>query len=230
MKLVLSRHGNTFPPGEKAVWIGCRSDLPLVEEGRRQAMRLGAELREAGIVPAAIYCGPLSRTSEYAEIVAAQLDYSVTPIVDAALTEIDYGDWEGLSSEEIRQRFGASMLDDWENDSTWPASTGWQPGEAELARKLESFVSRLACAHAEADTVLAITSNGVLRHFLRLDRDAFVARAQARATKVATGKIGIIEVDESFRRVAVWNEAPEARLFRSASSFSAKRPQPTRSA
>ena len=65
MKLVLSRHGNTFSSGEKAVWIGCRSD-------------------------------------EYAEIVAAQLDYSVTPIVDAALTEIDYGDWEGLSTEEIR--------------------------------------------------------------------------------------------------------------------------------
>lgn len=78
--------------------------------------------------------------------------------------------------------------------------------------------------------MLAITSNGVLRYFLRLDRDAFVARAQARATKVATGKIGIIEVDESFGRVAVWNEAPEARLFRPASSFSAKRPQPTRSA
>jgi broad specificity phosphatase PhoE len=229
MRLVLSRHGNTFSPGDKALWIGCRSDLPLVEQGRRQAMRLGAELRGAGIVPDAIYCGPLARTSEYAQIVATQLDHSVTPTVDAALTEIDYGGWEGLSSEEIRHRFGAGMLDDWENACAWPASAGWKPGEGELARRVESFVSRLA-THGAADTVLAITSNGILRYFLRLDRAAFAARVQARAAKVATGNVCIIEIDASLPRVAVWNAAPEAGLFRSSSSSDAEPPQPIRSA
>jgi probable phosphoglycerate mutase len=213
MRLVLSRHGNTFSPGDKALWIGCRSDLPLVEEGGRQAMRLGAELREARIVPAAIYCGPLSRTAEYAQIVAAQLDHPVTPTVDAALTEIDYGAWEGLGSEEIRLRFGAAMLEAWENDCAWPASASWKPGEDALAHAVESFVSRLARTHGESDTVLAITSNGVLRYFLRLDRDAFAARVQARAAKVATGKVCIIDVETGLPRVTVWNAAPEATLF-----------------
>ena len=48
MRLILSRHGNTFSPGEKAVWVGRRSDLPLVEEGRRQAVRHWARLVSAG--------------------------------------------------------------------------------------------------------------------------------------------------------------------------------------
>jgi broad specificity phosphatase PhoE len=216
MRLILSRHGNTFSPGEKAVWVGRRSDLPLVEEGRRQAVRLGAELQGAGVAPAAIYCGPLLRTTHYAQLVAERFGNFIAPIADEALTEIDYGDWEGLTSHEIVERFGGNALKAWESRSIWPTSAGWLPPEAELARRIEAFVCGLAHAHTEADTVLAVTSNGILRYFLRLDCDAFSAQAQARAIKVATGNICIMDAHEGSHRVITWNATPEAKLFRSA--------------
>jgi len=216
MKLVLSRHGNTFVPGEKAVWVGCRSDLPLVEEGRRQGERLGASLFEAGVTLAAIYCGPLLRTRAYAEVVARELGNTLRPMVDDGLTEIDYGDWEGLSNREIEERFGGAALKAWENKSVWPASAGWNPPEAELARRIEAFARDLAPRHAETDTALAITSNGVLRYFLRLDPAAFEAQLRDRGIKVATGHVCIMEAHEGMYRVVLWNAEPGARLFQMA--------------
>jgi probable phosphoglycerate mutase len=216
MRLILSRHGNTFSPGEKAAWVGRRSDLPLVEEGRRQAVRLGEELQGADVAPAAIYCGPLLRTTHYAELVAERLGNFIAPIADEALTEIDYGDWEGLTSHEIVERFGGNVLEAWESRSIWPTSAGWLPPEAELARRIEAFVCGLAQAYTKSDTVLAVTSNGILRYFLRLDRDAFGAQARARAIKVATGNICIMAAQEGSHRVTTWNATPEAKLLRSA--------------
>jgi probable phosphoglycerate mutase len=36
-RLILIRHGNTFEAGQKAVWVGARSDLPLTMAGEAQA-------------------------------------------------------------------------------------------------------------------------------------------------------------------------------------------------
>jgi broad specificity phosphatase PhoE len=213
MKLILSRHGNTFSPAEKAVWVGRRSDLALVDEGQRQAKRLGEKLLEAGILPTAVYCGPLLRTRNYAEIVIRTLGIALQPIVADSLTEIDYGHWEGLSNREIEDRYGHGPLEAWENHGLWPVAAGWLPAEAQLAQRVNAFASSLVRTHAASDTVLAITSNGVLRYFLRLDPVSFSARAEMRATKVATGHVCIMVLSEARHRVTSWNNAPEAQLF-----------------
>jgi broad specificity phosphatase PhoE len=49
--IVFSRHGNTFAAGERAVWVGARSDLPLVSEGFSQADRVADHIRENGLAP-----------------------------------------------------------------------------------------------------------------------------------------------------------------------------------
>ena len=35
IELLLVRHGNTFAPGDRVVWVGKGQDLPLVESGGR---------------------------------------------------------------------------------------------------------------------------------------------------------------------------------------------------
>ena len=47
-KILLARHGNTFGPGDRIVWVGAQEDLPLVEKGEEQARALGNALRGAG--------------------------------------------------------------------------------------------------------------------------------------------------------------------------------------
>ncbi|MER8824492.1 histidine phosphatase family protein [Mesorhizobium sp. M0991] len=202
MKLILSRHGNTFDPGDKVVWVGRRSDPPLTEVGRRQAQNLGDALCLSGVMLGGLYCGPLRRTRQYAEIIAERIGGAPLPIVDASLAEIDYGAWEGFSSHEIIEQFGGEELEAWERRGAWPESAGWSPPEATLANGVTTFVGQLARTHGKDSAVLAVTSNGVLRHFLRLAGSTLNG-------KVATGHICVLEVLQGNCRVNAWNIAPD---------------------
>ncbi len=61
--LLLARHGNTFAPGQKVVWVGARNDLSLVESGLAQAHVLAEALEKASVKPDAIYAATLKRTT-----------------------------------------------------------------------------------------------------------------------------------------------------------------------
>ncbi|RWO22466.1 MAG: histidine phosphatase family protein [Mesorhizobium sp.] len=209
MKLILSRHGNTFEPGDKVVWVGRRTDLPLTAEGRRQAQHLGNAVRKAGVMLSGLYCGPLQRTRQHAEIIAERIGGSPLPIVDSSLAEIDYGAWEGLSSQEIIAQFGREDLEAWERSCAWPASASWTPSEAMLAHGVTTFVKRLAQMHGRDSAVLAVTSNGVLRYFLQFAVGALMAKMGGQGGKVTTGHICILEVQHGSCRVHAWNIAPD---------------------
>ncbi|MGA9265082.1 MAG: histidine phosphatase family protein, partial [Rhodomicrobium sp.] len=68
MLLLLARHGNTFEPSDKVVWVGARTDLPLTAKGREQAAALGEGLQPMKSVIKRIVSGPLQRTREHAGI------------------------------------------------------------------------------------------------------------------------------------------------------------------
>ncbi|TIP18397.1 histidine phosphatase family protein [Mesorhizobium sp.] len=213
MKLILSRHGNTFESGAKVMWVGRKTDLPLTAEGCRQAEHLGNALSRAGAMLRGVYCGPLRRTRRYAEIVANQIGGTLSPCVDSRLTEIDYGAWEGLTSHEIIVQFGREELEAWEHSSVWPASSGWSPSETSLAHGASAFVEDLARTHGDDSVILAVTSNGVLRYFLRLAENAPNEKTGGRPGKVATGNISILESRDGNCRIHAWNIAPDPHCF-----------------
>ena len=77
-----------------------RNDLPLSRTGRAEAEAGAARAAELGIE--VIVASPLRRTRETAEIVAAAL--GLTPEFDDDLVELDFGEIEGLTFEEARER------------------------------------------------------------------------------------------------------------------------------
>ena len=85
------RHGVTDHNMARLV-MGQR-DIPLNERGREQARRAGRMLRACGI--ASIVASPLSRASETADIIAAELSLTVT-LLDG-LKERHWGEVEGRS-------------------------------------------------------------------------------------------------------------------------------------
>lgn len=95
-RLLLVRHAEADP----ALAGRCfgRLDVPLSAAGRRQADALGAAL--AGIDLAAVYASPLARAFDTAAVVAAPHGLEPTPV--EALRELDFGELEGLSFDEIR--------------------------------------------------------------------------------------------------------------------------------
>ncbi|TFV51914.1 bifunctional RNase H/acid phosphatase [Blastococcus sp. TF02A-35] len=95
----LLRHGQTEHTPERR--FSGRNDLPLSRTGRAEAE--AAAHRLAGLGIEAVIASPLRRTRETAEAVAAVLGLPVE--LDEDLVELDFGDLEGLSADEARQKF-----------------------------------------------------------------------------------------------------------------------------
>jgi broad specificity phosphatase PhoE len=96
-RLTLVRHGET--EGQSSVrYHGC-NDVPLSAHGREQMARARDALSGARFD--AVYASTLSRSVEAASIIAGPT-VGVTRI--SGFDEIDFGEWEGLTAEEIRAR------------------------------------------------------------------------------------------------------------------------------
>lgn len=212
MKIILSRHGNTFNPGEHATWVGSRNDLPLVETGLNQAKILANSLKQAAIFPLAIYCSPLQRTRVYAQVVIEELKLALQPIIDERLNEINYGTWSGLSNEQIRSTFGGQELEAWEKHSQWPSAAGWEGSEQLLAEQVQTFCEDIINQYPSDGTILIISSNGRLRYFLNLVPGEFNQHLTKQTFKVATGNICQLTHSNNKWEINFWNQTPPAGL------------------
>ena len=122
----------------------------LTEAGLRQAEAAAAVLAGRGTVQAVV-SSPLRRCRQTADIVAARLGLAVR--VEDDLRETDFGAWEGLTFDEVRQRHPRDL-------DAWLASDRAAPtgGEsfAEVARRVAVARDRLL-ARYPARTVLLVT-------------------------------------------------------------------------
>jgi probable phosphoglycerate mutase len=95
LEVCLVRHAQSVS-NASGVWQG-QGDSPLSEVGRRQvdALRRALHRERYDLV----LSSDLSRAAETANAAGANVE------LDAAWREIDVGDWEGLTAEEVAQRF-----------------------------------------------------------------------------------------------------------------------------
>ena len=92
----LARHGQTAFNAEGR--FQGHLPVPLDDTGRAQAAELA--VRAAGVELCSLWCSPLARARETADIVAARI--GLQPVEDARFAETDTGDWTGRSFAEIR--------------------------------------------------------------------------------------------------------------------------------
>jgi alpha-ribazole phosphatase len=98
-RVYLSRHGQVY--GYENFPVYGHTDVDLTEVGILQSEHLGDKLRLTNIK--AIYSSDLKRSVISARIIARHHDVPLHVMPE--LREIYFGDWEGLSLSEIRQRF-----------------------------------------------------------------------------------------------------------------------------
>ncbi|MBW5484225.1 histidine phosphatase family protein [Streptomyces bambusae] len=99
-RILLARHGQT-EWARNGRHTG-RTDIPLLEDGRRNALALGERLRRApwdGLPDARVRTSPLSRAAETCRL--AGFGDRAEPW--DALREFDYGAYEGLTTPQILQ-------------------------------------------------------------------------------------------------------------------------------
>lgn len=103
--IILVRHGQTqWNVGEK---FRGRVDLELNETGIKQAELLAEYLADTRID--AVYSSPLKRTLKTSEIVARRHNLKVETRHE--LIDLDYGEWQGLSHEEVKDKYKELYLD-----------------------------------------------------------------------------------------------------------------------
>lgn len=152
-KIYLIRHGQT--DWNRAGKIQGMRDIPLNEAGREQARRLAEGM--AGRPVARVFSSSLQRARETAQILA---DSQGIPLyLVKGLEEISYGDWEGMSMEEIRQRFPNEFAAWWEDSVEGAPPKGESQMDVLIrsARAMEAVKANMAEDSAEA---VAVVSHG----------------------------------------------------------------------
>jgi broad specificity phosphatase PhoE len=138
--LVLVRHGETV--GNSSIRYYGRTDVELSELGRAQmrAVRRWWLRRYGPAGISSVIASPLRRAAEGAAIIA-DADSPIIQIKE--FVEVDFGRFEGLTADEIRERFPADF-ERWNRDRLDPAFA-YPEGEsrAEFARRVERGIQRM---------------------------------------------------------------------------------------
>ena len=150
----MTRHGET--DWNKAKRIQGQTDIPLNERGRRQAEALAGRLKAVRFD--AVYSSDIGRVLETTKIIVSAQDREVPVTALPALRECDYGQWEGLTRDEI----AVCYPEDWR---AWVQNGGiGRPtgGEdyAELMKRAGLLFDRIA---GEEQTILISTHLGPVR-------------------------------------------------------------------
>jgi broad specificity phosphatase PhoE len=157
-KIILVRHGHV--EGISPERFRGRVDLTLTAEGRRQAEVTAHRIR-ATWSPAAVFASPLTRSCATAAAIATPLGLSPRPL--DGLIDIDYGQWQGLTPDEVRVRW-AGLLETWYRAPDWAAIPGGETLQDVLVRTL-SALREVVDGHP-SDTVVLVAHDSVNRVIL----------------------------------------------------------------
>lgn len=208
MQLLLVRHGNTFGPGDKIIRVGSQNDLPLVEKGEAQARDVARFIKDNQIQAKVIFCSSLQRTKSFAQIIIDQLNLKFSPVIDDCLSELDYGDWSGLTNEEIIEQFGEEEFNAWEEKSQMPEKANWGSSETETIQNINTFIEKLENDFQGDETIIVVSSNGLLRYFLKLIPGEFEKRITNNTFKMKTSHISKLIYDNNQWHTEFWNNSP----------------------
>ncbi|MBY4214355.1 bifunctional RNase H/acid phosphatase [Rhodococcus fascians] len=161
-RMLLLRHGQTALSVDRR--YSGRGNPELTELGVRQATAAAARLGGHDDI-AAIVSSPLGRARQTADAAAGALGLDVTTVDD--LTETDFGDWEGLTFAEAKDRYP-------EQHRAWLGDTSVPPPNGEsfdaVRTRIEAARDRLIGEYA-GKTIVVVTHVTPIKTLLQLALD-----------------------------------------------------------
>lgn len=193
--LYLVRHGACDGLGRQL--NGRASGIHLNREGAAQADALGGVF--AALPIAAIFSGPLERARETAERIARRLEKSV--MVETDLNEIDFGDWTGMSFEQLDADIA------WRRFNSFRCGTPPPSGEAMISVQARMINAMIRLQSGHPDDQIVLVSHGdpikaVLAHYLGMPLDLLPR------LEVSPGSISALALAPGFARVLAVNVEP----------------------
>lgn len=191
IRLFLTRHGQTEWNIERR-FQGSK-DSPLTEIGIQQARSLGERLLNEKIDT--IYSSHLLRAYKTADIIRNNRKIEI--IEDRNLSEMKFGDWEGLRHDELAGKFSA------EYDAFWNAPHLYSPTSGEnfkdfKTRVLESLNTIIKNHNGE--NVLIVTHTVVLKQIMSYFEDRPLEKLWDPPYMHPTS-LSIVEIDNNETRI-----------------------------
>jgi alpha-ribazole phosphatase/probable phosphoglycerate mutase len=186
--IALIRHGETGMAGR---FCG-HSDPDLNAVGHHEAIHVAEEVSRLSI--ARIYSSDLRRASQTAKAIAQQTGIAADYLT--GLREVHFGQWEGLTWQEIEARF-PDEADQWLREFPLRSAPGGETYTAFTAR-VETAIAALLC-EAAGMTIAVVTHRGVMRHALTkffgfAETEAWERTAAYGATVIAAIPPSVCEV------------------------------------
>ena len=180
--MVVVRHGET--EWSRTGRHTGRSDIPLTENGERQARAVGGALR--GREFALVVSSPLIRARETARLAGFQ------PELRDDLAEWDYGEYDGLTTPQIREQ-----VPDW---TIW----GYGAVGGESVEQLAARADRVVAELLAVDGDVLVFSHG---HFLRVltARWLELGAADGRLFALDSGTLSTLGFEREQRVIRSWN-------------------------
>lgn len=181
-QIVVVRHGET--EWSAALKHTSHTDVALTPAGRRRAQELASVL--AGDY-AIVLCSPLRRARETCELAGF-----TDPVIDPDLREWDYGDYEGLTTDEIR-----AQRPEW---NLW--LDGCPEGETpeQVAARADRVLSRRHAARGDA----LVFAHGHILRVLTARWLGMPASAGARFV-LAAGSLSVLGHERETEVIERWN-------------------------
>lgn len=174
--LYLIRHGLT-ENGEERRYKG-HIDVPLSEKGMKQMERVSKYIVQKSITLDTVYCSDLSRATKSAEIIAEP--HSLYTIVSLFLRERGFGIWEGMSFEEIREKYPIEF-ESWAENPLKFSPMGGENSEGvrkRVIKALEEIIGNFngkhiaIVAHGGVNRIILCHLMGVpLENIFRIEQD-----------------------------------------------------------
>ncbi len=159
IRILLIRHGET--DWNRTKRFQGRSDQPLNQEGRDQALALALALRGESIT--AIYSSPLDRAVETARQIKA-FHPAAPLILEEGFVEMDLGEFEGMEGHRWAEQY-ADFRQAWRET---PGSLAMPGGESlrEVQARAVSTLERIAKLYPPQSSLLLCSHNFVNRAIL----------------------------------------------------------------
>ena len=185
MELYLVRHGETA--WSRARRHTGRTDVPLSPAGEAEALALGAHLD--GLQVDRVLASPLARATTTARLAGFGDRLETTP----ALLEFDYGDYEGLTTPQIRT-----------GRPGWDLVRDGCPG-GETAEAVAERARRLVAELAPGDGRVMLFGHG---HQLRIMTACYLGLSPdaARHLFLGTASVSVLGREHDWPAVLLWNE------------------------
>ena len=156
-KIYLARHGETL--WNNTMRFQGVTDIALSQTGIEQAKQFAKSMDNKNFD--AIYASDLQRAFQTADFVAKQK--GMTVIQEPLLKEMSFGEWEGLSSEQIEDKLPGAVAAFFENPEKFDP-----PGGENIFQMQERVCGAFykICEKHKSNDILIVSHGGVIRGIL----------------------------------------------------------------